>query len=271
MKKYFVLFISFSFAFFACEETIVLDLDQTEPVIIIEGLITNHNQKHFVKISRSTDYYAQQAAAPVSGADVFVEDGEGNQFSFVETANGRYESSEEFAGAIGKSYTLQVSFEGKTYTAQEKMYSVTTVDSLTYRYAEDLDSTDVEENRMLEVLVYLNEPQDEDNYYLAKFYRNGEPLNDDGTTVYYFNDDVLNGRIQDFPVPDYFAFGDSARAELYSISAEGFRFFADLEKILNNDGGLFSGIPANASTNIKGGAIGYFQVSAMEFTELVIE
>lgn len=270
MKK--IMFVLFAVTLLlGCEETIVLDLDQTEPVVVIEGLITNQEVRQYVKLSKTTDFYAPQAAVPLEGATVWITDNEGHEYPFQESRPGFYESVEVFAGVIGRTYYMQVDDGGKRFQASEKMYSVTTVDSLAFRPAEDLDSTDVEESRNLEVLVYLNEPQDEDNYYLAKFYRNGEHLNDDGTTVFYFNDDVLNGRIQDFPLPDYFAVGDSARAELYSISAEAFRFFADLEKILNNDGGLFSGIPANASTNIEGGAIGYFQVSAMEYREMVIE
>lgn len=268
MRQYTLVFITITVLLFSCEETIRLDLDQTEPVVVIEGLITNQAKKHFIKVSRSTDFYASQASAPVSGAQVRVEDDLGNQYLFEESTAGRYESVDTFSGLIGRTYRMQVVFDGKTYEASEKMYSVTTVDSLTYRVAEGQDST---KNRFLEVLVYLNEPQDEDNYYLAKFFRNGERLDDEGTTIFYFNDDVLNGRIQDFPIPDFFAPGDRARAELFSISAEAFRFFSDQEKALNNDGGLFSGIPANAHTNLEGGAIGYFQVSAMEFLELVIE
>ncbi len=254
-----------------CEETIVLDLDQTEPVVVIEGLITNQEVRQFVKVSKTRGFYDEQATSPVEGASVWVRDDQGNEYAFEETQPGYYESVEVFAGVIGRTYFMEVNDGEKRYEASEMMYSVTTVDSLAFRPAEDIDSTDVERNRRLEVLVYLNEPQDEDNYYLAKFFRNGEHLNDDGTTVFYFNDDVLNGNIHDFPLPEYFAEGDLARAELYSISAQAFRFFADLEKALNNDGGLFSGIPANASTNIEGGAIGYFQVSAVEARELVIE
>ncbi len=48
------------------------------------------------------------------------------------------------------------------------------------------------------------------------------------------------------------------------ISRDGYLFYNDLNTILNSDGGMFSPPPANPRSNVTGGALGFFQVSAMD-------
>ena len=51
MKKAFLyLFCLLTLA--SCEETIPLDLEQTEPVLVIEGLVTNNPDFNYVRLSR---------------------------------------------------------------------------------------------------------------------------------------------------------------------------------------------------------------------------
>ena len=42
----------------ACEETVVLDLEETKPKIVIEGQVTDRAGYQFVKVSKSTNFYA---------------------------------------------------------------------------------------------------------------------------------------------------------------------------------------------------------------------
>ena len=69
----------------------------------------------------------------------------------------------------------------------------------------------------------------------------------------------------------FYAQDDLARVEVYSLTREAFIYYRDLQKLLTNDGGLFGTPPANPRSNISGGALGFFQVSAIVSGEIVIE
>lgn len=63
-----------------------------------------------------------------------------------------------------------------------------------------------------------------------------------------------------------------ARVEIYSLSRNGYVLYNDLFLILNSDGGgMFGAIPSSPRTNLTNGALGFFQVSAVNEKELLIE
>ena len=119
--------------------------------------------------------------------------------------------------------------------------------------------------------MYAKEPQNSTDYYLFKFYRNDSLKVYNDTDIYYADDDVLGENIDGVPSPIYYAPDDVARVEMYSLTRDGFVFYNDLQSLLNSDGGLFSQPPSNSRTNLTNGALGYFQVSAVEIKEIVIK
>ncbi len=265
-----LIIIVISLLIFSCEETIQLDLEQTEPQVVIEGLITNHPVHNYVKLSQTTGFN-EAGFTKISGASVVVTTDENQVYPFEETAPGYYTPVDEMDNQIGQTFYLSVEHLEKTYMATEQMPAVSSIDSLTYAKVSDVGEDDEEADRFYEMYMYTKEPQDTENYYLFKFYRNEEILDDDGTTVYIFDDVILNENIDGIATPGYYALGDTGRVEVFGVTRQAYRYYLDLSNNLNNDGGIFSGIPANAGTNIQGGAIGYFQVSAMEEEKIVIE
>lgn len=255
----------------ACEKTIVLDPGQTEELFVIEGLITNSLSKHQVKISMSQTFNAAGGALGVSEAIVSVTDDLGQSIEYNEIQPGVYRAKEAFAGEIGRTYTLTIDYEDRQFTATEQMTTVGTVDKLVSAVNEEEAADPEDEGRFYDLLVFMTEPQETEDFYLFKFYRNGELENFEGDDVYVFDDVAIAGQLEALPAPVFYAVGDVARTEVYSLSRRAFRFYNDLANNVANDGGLFSSQPANVSTNLEGGAIGYFQVSAIDVDEMVIE
>lgn len=255
----------------SCEETIQLDLEQTEPVLVIEGLVTNKPGYNYVKLSKTSPFYASGSAPLVSGAQVEVMDGKGQLFVFEEVESGWYQPGEDFVGTIGENYTLSVKVEGALHTASEIMAPVNPFDSLVYWQPPGLDDDEALENDQLyELLVYYTEPQDQENYYLFKFYRNDELIDFNGSAVFVYDDESIAENIDGLATPEYYAKGDTGKMEAFGLSRKAYRYYVDLSNNINSDGGMFSGIPANPGTNLVGGTVGYFQVSAMESVEVVI-
>lgn len=257
-------------ALFACEETITLDLDQTESAIVIEGLITDKPGKQYVKISRTAGFYDEGATEKITTASVIVTDDLGNTITFnhnPENKTGKegfYFASDSFVGKIGRTYSLSAVVEGKSYQAEDELLPVTTIDSLSYRINEDQQDDPKILNRIYELLTFMKEPQDTKDYYLFKYYRN-DTINtfNQSTDVYFADDQGVGEDIDGFASPVYFEMGDSARIELHSLSRNAFLFYSDLSSLLNSDGGMISPPPVNPRSNLSNGALGFFRTSAI--------
>ena len=263
--------------FTACEKTVVLDTDQAPSKIVIEGLITNQPGYQYVKISRSVSFYEKGKTPRVTDAVVQVEDDLGSIVDFIHNPNGHedsvgyYKPSDLFAGEIGRIYKLTVQVSGQLFEAEDKMLPVTTMDSLTYQVNDDEFDDPETEGKFYEVMMYAKEPQDTKDYYLFHFFRNDSLITDAPSAIYYSDDVALGEEINGIPSPVFYGEGDTARVEMYSLSRRGFVFYNDLFNILNNDGGMYSPPPANSRTNLSNGAVGFFQVSAVDIKGIKIE
>jgi len=275
--NYKLLYIVLMGILFSCEEGIELDISQAPPQLVIEGLVTNETDFHYVRISQSTSFYDKELTPKIDDASVEVRDNEGNVFSHVHNPNdhpdsvGYYLPEIPYQGSIGNSYTLIVDLEGNTYTATDQLLPVTEIDSLSIRIDEDKLEDPDDEGRFYEILFFATEPQDTKDFYLFKFYRNGDLLQDSPDDIYYSDDDVLGESISDIPTAGYYAEGESGSVEIYSLSRAAFVYYFDLESIINNDGGMFSQPPVNPRTNINNGALGFFQTSAIDRMSIDIE
>lgn len=267
-----IVFFLFAVLLFAsCEETIELDLKQTDEVIIIEGLITDQHAFHTIKITTTIPFNTPGKTPRVSGAVVTVSDAEGATMRFLEKELGKYVSEEAFAGKAGETYSMRVEIGDKVFTASETLRPALGFTKVEYRIDEDEKVDPEDEGRFYEVLFYANEPQETEDYYLFKLYRNGIYENGNGDYANVVNDVGLSGTIEGYPVGIYFAQNDTARLEVYNISRRAYRYYLDLNNNVGSDGGMFEGIPANVGTNIEGGALGYFQVSGLTVREIVVE
>jgi hypothetical protein len=172
---------------------------------------------------------------------------------------------------VGRTYTLSVEVNGQTYAAEDELFAVTAIDKLEYRINEDEAEEPEEEEKVYEVLVFAKEPQETKDFYLFKFYRNDSLKFDSETDIYYSDDELLSENIDGVPSPNFYGIGDKAKVEAYSLTRQGFVFYADLQKLINNDGGLFNSPPANCRTNLTNGALGFFQVSALNTRDIIVE
>jgi hypothetical protein len=267
----------------SCTEDVKLDLDQQTPSVVIDGQVTNRAALQRVKLSRTVDFYQNGKTPRITDGTVLVEDDAGNSYPFVHNPRnhpdsaGYYKPVTPFTGVIGRTYKLTVEADGKTFTAEDRMFSVLTLDSLTDRKADKNDDDEAsdpkEPGKIYELQMYAREPQDEENFYLFKFYRNDSLKYYEDTDVYVSDDALLAENIDGITSPVYYAVGDHARVEGYSLTRRAYVYYTDLNSILNNDGGgMFGPIPASPRTNIEGGALGIFQVSSLsDISTVVVE
>ncbi len=269
---------------FACTDVIELDVDQVpDDRTVIQAMVTDSLMNHVVIISRSLGLYDTPEFRGITGATVYIEEwdsaGESmiRSFDYVELTNGDegglYISTNPFAGVHGRLYKLFINAEGKDYLAEDQLRPVAPMDSLVIRIDQErkedlekqnLDSTDEDFERWYELLLYATEPPNTIDYYKWNFYRNDTLENNEGRSLYYSDDKLIQENIDGFPAPLYYSKGDTFYVEQMSLTRAGYIFTADLDGAMNNDGGMFSPPPANPRTNISNGAFGFFQVSSVD-------
>lgn len=276
--RYLIIFLFTVVTLVSCDEPIRLDLNQTQPKTVIEAQVTNKPGYQYVKVSRSMGFYESGKTPRITNADVTVEDDLGNVFTFIHNPNehpdssGIYIPSSPFVGEAGKTYRLRVDIAGEVFTGEDMMHSVIPIDSIKYEIDDDQVEDPNEEGKVYELLLFAREPQDEDNYYLFKFYRNDSLIYYNETDIYFTDDAFLGEEINGVPSPVYYGKNDVGRVEVYSLSRVGYVYFSDLWTLLNNDGGgMFGPIPSSPRTNLTNGAIGFFQVSAIAEDQIKIE
>lgn len=260
--------------FFACEEVVNIDVNQAPPQLVIDGLVTDEDTTHQVRITSTSDFSAEFGVV-ITNASVRVSDNVGNSYSYIhnptgiDSLDGTYYSEQKYAGVTGRVYSLEVLVNNLTLTASDTLRPITEIDSLSVRIDTFAQSDPDNDGEIYQVLLYAAEPQETMDFYYFRFYRDRVIIADN--QVYAFDDQVLGDRLDGLPSPVNFKEGEHASVEIYSLTREQYVYYLDLSNLLNSDGGMFSPPPANPRSNIKGGALGIFQVSGLRRAGLVIE
>jgi hypothetical protein len=269
MKKLKILLSIFATALFlsSCEQVLNVDLNQANPNIVIEGLITDHPGPYIVKITMTADYYKNQPPPAVSNATVIMSDNIGNIDTLVQTSPGVYKTR-KIAGVKLHTYTLTVNVDGKIYSAISTLPDLYPVDSLGYTY---YSKRDIFHRKGYYPLAYSKEPQNQENYYQWKFFRNDTLLNSKRNDIWVADDKTVKASIRGLEFPYVYQQFDTASVKVFSITKEAFDFYTGLQAQIRNDGGFFSSPPANAQGNFSNGALGLFQTSSVDSLGIVIK
>ena len=252
MKSYIKASLLFVIIIFAsCEDVIDVDLQETDPRLVVEASIDwekgTLGNEQTIKLSTSTPYFKNTDITTVTGATVKItNDTSGAEFIFVDQNNGNY-TTDVFVPIINQSYTLEILYNGETYTANETLKSVADISDI---YQSIEDGFDEE---LLEVNVDFIDPEDEENYYLFKFQRRGDLLAvlEDG------DDEFINGnkinwwfeKEEDEETNEKaFAAGDIVDIEFYGIS-EAYANYIQILIEQSEGAGLFSATPVTLKGN----------------------
>src|SRR5512135_2176424 len=97
--------VSLALAHCSCEKVVTIDLNQSNPQMVIEGVVTDQKGPYAVFLSRTGDYFVPSLSfPPVSNALVIISDNLGDRDTLREVTSGRYISSTT-EGVPGRTYT----------------------------------------------------------------------------------------------------------------------------------------------------------------------
>jgi hypothetical protein len=245
----------------SCTERIDINVGTTYTRLAVEGYITPEEGRQWVKLTKTADYFSNEMPVGVSGANVTIEDGE-QTINLVEDQfiQGLYKAPDDFVGKEGIQYNLQIDLEEDiagygNFVAQETMpYSPEKIDSIALEYIPQFE--------VWLVKLYALEPPTED-FYMFNGYVNGIIVTDSVSRKSISDDRLFNGSYTSGAVvmvvrETELKEGDIFTLELSNITKSYADYMTQLQTELQPNDPLFSGPPANVSSNISNDAVGYF-------------
>ena len=113
----------------------VLEMNDSQPLLVVECLISNEPGPFRAQLSRSVPVDVMAFSDPELGADVQIFDDKGNAYKLYEIGNGWYETDDKnLSGVVGNVYTLAITTsDGNQYeSSPEVMLDVPPIDSVYY-------------------------------------------------------------------------------------------------------------------------------------------
>ena len=281
----------------SCTEIIEIDVGETAASrLVIYGHISNEAGPHSIRITRSVGFSYSSVA--VRGATVTITDCEGNIFELKENQQepGIYQTSEDFTGIEGKTYTLEVNIDGQEYSAEATMPFMQDIDFLEFRAP--VTHIDWFNENFMEVRVHIEDVEKlpEENYYTVFVSHNDSALNstiDRFSIVYslemdmpfilfrlYSEDEQPRERNNDDEDEEVTRIrlrpGDIVTVKINAISLEYATFISTAQTELSGSIPIFSGPPANVRSNIdyggqKNQVLGFFTAFSSREAEVTYE
>jgi hypothetical protein len=250
------------FCLTACQKVIDLKLRDASGKYVIEGNVTNLPGPYQVTIGKTGAVTSDYSLQGVSQANVSIRDNSGNADTLLEVQPGVYQTK-SLQGVEGRTYYLNISVGGSTFTASSEMPYRVNLDSLyvvtVFNFSKTVKAV---------VPVYTDPVGQGDSY------RFNETINGVlDKTLYYSNDDFTDGKTSTFdllrPDPDStLHVKDNVSVEMQCIDKAIYKYWYSLDQSSTGDG---STMAANPVTNITGGALGYFSAHTSQTKSLVVQ
>ncbi|MEQ9301307.1 MAG: DUF4249 domain-containing protein [Cyclobacteriaceae bacterium] len=289
MKRLFILLTTLTIM--SCEDEIFPTLNTNDPIIVVDAWVTNKPEPQTIRLTRTQDYFTDQFAAGIIGAQVIVTDEDGLEYNFMEQGNGDYvwEPTEELPtfGTSGKSYRLLIEAGSTLIESNTEMGRVPPIDSVGFRFEPEGDF--LPDSYFAD--VWARDPVGPGDTYWIRTWKNGEYLSKPGEISLAYDAGFsaggnVDGLIFIQPIRDSinpfdqddnddflspYSPGDSVYVEIHSLTDESYKYLSDVQIQTDRPGGfgeLFATPLSNVGTNVKvisnsgeDNVIGFFNVA----------
>ena len=287
MKKW-MLYIGLAFAMFSCREEIMIDLEEGNPLIGVEGSFTDEYKRHEVILSYTADFYHAGEIKMVTGAKVAVTDGV-DTIPFVEQSDqpGHY-LTDSVAGHKNTLYKLLVEVYDeingvKKYYAESYMKdNVEEIDSIVLKRSSIFPGVPMWDTIYM-LYPYFQSLPDPSIVYMIKITEDSIPMNDTllrvtsipmaGYAGYYVNGPEMLENNMEIPVAmmteSELHDGKRIRLDLLSIPSDYMMFVFNVKMAMGSN--PMMGPPTNVMTNIQpqGEAVGWFYAASVVSKEMI--
>ena len=269
MKRLIYIFIGL-FVVTSCTKEIEIELDEGDQRLIVESWFTTEEKVHEVKLTLSSSYFDEATMPVATGASVKISGG-GEEFIFTETFPGIYHSEPTAHASFKTEYTMEILYEGTTYTATDYCDTVPMMDDF-IMWPEVEDGTI--QNYI--ALIWSYEAPGYGDYYAWRLKLNGEYITDTLSQITFAADEFIGDGLyfEGWPIDNIRAndltSGDIVNMEQNALSQKAYEAYIAIMSETDWRGGLFDAPPANVPSNFDNNAMGLFVVSSTNILEYTI-
>ena len=263
----------------SCQKEIELDYRDIEPVVSIEGRVTN--EQVYVLITRTRSMNDSVKGRGIGGAVVTISSEDGTEQLVYDARDGYYRPASGMKGVPGRTYRLDVTLDGHQYAATSTMPRQAPIVSTQFIWQSLLD------NGMLMYEMWASDPEpDVRNYYWYRVDRRAKDpkvRQKQGTDAYRWssfddrgainariyrdimcvNEEMMDGQdIEDDQLKSILFDGDTITLQLMTIDRAMFEYYQSLS--------VGQRMGANPISNISGGCLGYFAAGSVSHADTVI-
>ncbi|RZT92396.1 uncharacterized protein DUF4249 [Ancylomarina subtilis] len=278
----------------SCTEKFYPDTNEDVSTLVIDGKITNGQGPYEVRLFRTVSINIADTLLPEIGAVISIYDNDGNSDSFTETTPGLYHNiSPDFKGKVGHSYWIEIqTLDGKKYeSTPETIPPQIEIEKI---YGEEITKIMPDGEKLKGAGFFVDAKSNTNqNIYLKWDYQESwewqspyfRPITDNPSRICYpynisNNISVFDGSQYDIKQFNHLAtsfvnqeevklnYAYFLNVSLYSISLESYEFWESMQKINQNNGGIYDNIPGNITGNIcacnsDDSVLGYFEASSV--------
>jgi hypothetical protein len=291
----FIATIALLFTLVSCEKEVHINMSSTAPRLVVQGAIET-GVYPYVFLTSTIGFFEKVDLSTleksfIHGADVKVSNGSKTitlrEYSFDTGSSSKFylysidtaDLANAFVGEEGKSYTLTITYDGKTYTSVTKVPAAKNIDSMWFNIPLFKNSKTPDSARQL--FVNFTDPDTPGNYIRYYTSKNYEQF----IASDQFNDEVVNGKplteiplYAGFETTDnndnedslrYFYPGDTVILKWSSIDKRVYNFWNSFAYAQNSLGNPFAS-PINLQTNMSNGALGIWGGYGSVYDTLVV-
>ncbi|MFC7358598.1 DUF4249 domain-containing protein [Jejudonia soesokkakensis] len=269
MKK--LLYLIFFFGIVtSCEDVIDIDLNDSEPRLVIDAGIFHFKEQDRnrvqIKLTETAPFFGEGPQF-VRNARVTIIAEDGTQYPIEEAPSGGFYTMENFPLVENSNYRLEILHDNELYTATEQLELVPSLEFVEQNNEGGFTGEDIE------LKAFFTDPEDADNFYFF------EGLSQRGSVYDTFFDEFFNGNlIFGFYFVDDLESGDSVKFKLHGIDEQFYNFmFTLLQQSSDQSDGPFETQPATVrgniinETNEDNFPLGYFRISEVSTLDYLVE
>ena len=258
----------------SCTKVINVDLNSANPVIVVDAELSDNPGSYTVNLSQTVNFSADNVFPAVSGALVIISDNAGNSETLLETSPGNYTTS-HLQGTDGRTYSILIQSNEKSYTATSTMPAGVSIDSLIvdtssshhggggFNGGGNGGANNYSGNPAVSVKAVFTDPKGIVNYYRLIEYVNGVPNYNSITII---SDNLQDGSVISENVArrdTSIHAGDTINVVLESIDAKVYEYYRTLKLVTKTQTGIQTSVPGNPTTNLSNNALGFFSAYAI--------